>query len=105
MISMGCTWTAILKIKNNTDKLIGDVKFTYNLEEISTHVKNIKPNENKQTGVSTLYDVRDLRMVVGGVDKSYLIKSEIPKSYMNTIIITINSINSDQCEFDIQEEE
>lgn len=105
MIFAGIPCTAILKIKNNTGELIDCVKFIYNLDEISTNVKKIKPNGNKQTGVSTLYDVRDLKMIVSGVDKAYLIKSEMPKGYSNTITIAINSINSDSCEFDMQEGE
>ncbi|WP_042272438.1 hypothetical protein [Faecalimicrobium dakarense] len=101
----GIPCTTILKIENNTGEVISYIDFIYNSDEISTKVKNIKPNENKQTGVRTLYDVRDLKMIINGVDKEYLIKSEIPQGYSNTITIVINSINSDNCEFDIQEGE
>ena len=101
----GIPCTTVLKIKNNTQVLINYIEFTYNSDEISMKVKNIKSNENKQTGIRTLYDVRDLKMIISGVDKKYLIKSEIPQGYSNTIVISINSINSDNCEFDIQEGE
>ena len=99
---LGYACTINLRIKNNTDKLIEEIKFTYN--ETSIRVKNIKPNENKQTGISNVYDIKDLKMAVEGLDRAYLIKSEIPKAYVSTIIININSIDSDKCEFDIQEE-
>ena len=72
---------------------------------MSTKIKNIKSNQNKQTGVRTLCDVRDLKMIVSGVDKEYLIKSTVPQGYSNTITIVINSIDSDNCKFDMQEGE
>ncbi|WP_042274556.1 hypothetical protein [Faecalimicrobium dakarense] len=101
----GIPCTTILKVENNTGEVINCIEFIYNSDEISTKVKNIKPNENKQTGVRTLYDVRDLKMIISEVDKKYLIKSEISQGYSNTITIAINSINSDNCEFDMREGE
>ena len=103
MILSGMPHIAVLKVENKTANLIDCVKFTYDLGEVSIKLKKIKPNSNKQTGVSTLYNVRDLKMIVYGADKEYLMKSELPKGYSNTITISITNINYDNCEFEIQE--
>ncbi|MGL5693958.1 MAG: hypothetical protein ACRCXA_07765 [Peptostreptococcaceae bacterium] len=104
MIIMGYQWSAIVRVKNNTDSMINEIKFTYDEDKKSTKIKKIKPNENKQTGVSAIYDVKNLIMSVEGVEKVYLIKDELPKGYGNTITIIVHSIDSNECYFDIVEE-
>lgn len=104
MVIMGLSWTTVLKVRNNTDKVINEVKFIYNVDQSIISVKNIKPNDNKQTGISTLDEVKNLRMVVDGLEKEFLIKEEIPKAYMGSFTISINDINSDECKFEIKKD-
>lgn len=99
----GYPCVAIISVKNNTDDLIGKVEFIYNSDDIETKIKKIKPDDMKQTGISTLNDINNLRMVVDGCSKSYLIRENIPKSYIEKLVIMINSINTDECKFEIQE--
>ncbi|MGL5329212.1 MAG: hypothetical protein ACRDD7_08085 [Peptostreptococcaceae bacterium] len=104
MLGMGCMMVTVLKVKNNTNSKIDEIKFIYNSKENSNvKIKNIKPYENKQTGISTIYEVNEVRMIVGESDKPYLIKDKLPKSYMGTITIAINSIEDNNCEFIVQE--
>ncbi|WP_170272182.1 hypothetical protein [Clostridium tarantellae] len=42
MSGLGYGWTTIVKVINNTDKSIKNIKFIYNSEEISVNVKNIR---------------------------------------------------------------
>lgn len=103
VFATGYPCVAILSVKNNTDTLINSVEFIYNFDDIETKIKKIKPNDMKQTGISTLNDINNLRMVINGCSKSYLIKDNIPKSYIEKLVIKINSINSDECKFEIYE--
>lgn len=103
MILAGMPHMVTLVVKNNTNKSIEYVRFVYNLGEISVKLKNIKPNQNKITGVSTIYSVSDLKMIVNEINYEYLIKSEIHKGCFNQIEITINYVDSETCTFDIVE--
>ena len=94
-----------LKVKNNTNEVIKQVQFTYDSKDVVLKLNKIKPNSNKVTGVRTVYDVKDLIMTIDGLATEYLIRSEIPKYSNKLITISINSIDSESCEFDITEEQ
>lgn len=55
-------------------------------------------------GISTISQVTNLRMALNDEEKLYLIKEILPRGYSNKIIITINSFDSENYEFNIDVE-
>ena len=105
MISAGIGMVSLIIVKNNTDKLINKIDFVYDSDSKKINLKKIKSNENKQTGISTISQVTNLRMALNDEEKLYLIKEILPRGYSNKIIITINSFDSENCEFNIDVED
>ena len=105
MFSAGIGMMSLIIIKNNTDKLIDKIDFVYDSDSKKINLKKIKSDENKQTGISTNSQVTNLRMSLNDEGKLYLIKEILPRGYSNKIINTINSLDSDSCEFNVDTEE
>lgn len=103
LVGMGLPHMVHVVVTNNTNESIKCVKFAYNSDEIITKLKNIKPNQNKIAGISTIYNVSDLKMTVNEASKEYLIKSEINKGCFNSIEISINHVGESDCEFNMLE--
>ena len=107
MFTIGYPSLVILRVFNNTEKIIENITFLYeNTGEVtSIGIKNLKPNKSKQTGLSTINAKNaDLKMSI--LDKSYLLKESITKEYKRTLIININDIALDgNITFTLKEEE
>ena len=101
---MGYGHGAVITVKNNTDNEIQKVTFIYNQgDEIS--IKNIQGKSDEHTGITAMYGAENIRMLVDGCDKEYLIKSHIDERNMAPITININNISNDKCSFELYEEE
>ena len=99
MISAGIGMVSIIIVKNKTNNLINKIDFVYDSDSKKTNLKKIKSNENKQTGISTMSQVTNLRMSLNDGENSYLIKEILPRGYTDKLIITINSFDNNNCEF------
>lgn len=102
-IGVGMPHMVRLIVTNNTNKSIKCVRFLYNSDKINIKLKNIKPNQNKITGINTIYDVYNVKMVINEIKEEYLIISKINKGTFNLIEISINNFDDKFCEFDILE--
>lgn len=95
----------VLRIKNNTNTIIDKVFFTYegiNSKDVS--ISKIKPNENRQTGISTI-NLRShtniiMYNIVNGKRYDYILKENainpgLLAHYSSDIYIEVNGIKSD----------
>lgn len=92
----------VLRLFNNTDKIIKDISFNYegsNMNDII--VSSLKPKQDKQTGISIVYlkNHTDIMMYNKVNDKtfSYVIKEDASnssqtKKVITPIRITINNV-------------
>lgn len=92
----------VLKVINNTDKSINKIYFNYdesNIKDVA--ISKIKPNQNKQVGISTINIKKDSKIKmyneVDGIVYSYIIKDntinyELSKQYCAPINIYIDTI-------------
>lgn len=95
--------TLILRVKNNTDKIIKDIYFNYDESNMKPVViSKLKPNQDKQTAISTINIKKDSKIKmyneVDGKTYSYIIKDnsikhELSRQYCIPVIIYINNIN------------
>lgn len=99
MISAGIGMVSIIIVKNKTDNLISKIDFIYDSDSKKINLKKMKSNENKQTGISTMSQVTNLRMSLNDGENSYLIKETLPRGYTDKLIITIHTFNDNSCEF------
>ena len=95
----------VVRIKNNTNTIIDKVFFTYegiNSEDVS--ISKIKPNENKQTGISTINLKNNTNIImyniVNGKRYDYILKENAINPcqlahYSSDIHIEVNGIKSD----------
>lgn len=83
----------VLRIFNNTDKIIKDISFNYegsNMNDVV--VSSLKPKQDKQTGISTIYLKNHTNIMmynkVNGETFSYVIKEDAANSFETKKIIT-----------------
>ena len=90
----------VLRIFNNTDKIIKDISFNYegsNMNDVV--ISTLKPKQDKQTGISTIYlkNHTDILMYNKINDEifSYVIKEDAANSFQTKKILTPLRINID----------
>lgn len=101
---VGYASVAIIRLKNNSNENIDLVEFFYeSTQKYSTTFKKIKTSKIKQTGLSTIKANNcPLQMIVNG--KKYIIKDNLSRNYKGTLIVTINSIDENNCTYEVNEE-
>lgn len=97
MYMVGFPAVVIIRVKNNSSKFIEEVKITYDGYKFS-HVllKNIKPGNNKQIGISTINVPKksDLKIFINK-EKTHIIKENLKAKDRDTINVVINNILED----------
>ena len=106
----------VLRVTNNTNKTIKNITFNYDNSNIKdTVISTLKPNQNKQVGISTINIKKDTKIMMynefNGQTFSYIIKdemfnSEISTRYAIPTNIYINNVNDNgQLDIDIKLEQ
>lgn len=79
----------VLRVTNNTNKIIENISFNYDESNMKdTVISSLKPNQNKQVGISTINIRNNTKIMmyneVNGQAFSYIIKEEMFNSEIST---------------------